>query len=98
MFFNIQTNDLPITSYLAVLADDSAVFTVSGSAVIARQNMYFQLLRNYFKKWKFHANIAKASFLTFPKRMERKDMPAIIFNCVDIPESRSKNYQGIILE
>ncbi|CAD6232618.1 GSCOCG00006977001-RA-CDS, partial [Cotesia congregata] len=105
ILFLYYINDIPKdnNTNLALFADDTALYNVSGNKRIAldRLQKYLDTLIQYYTKWKIKINEAKTELIIISKRIKIKknedNLTININNTIIEPKTNAK-YLGVILD
>lgn len=99
--FLIYINDIPKSNntQLALFADDTAIFTSSGSKEIISKHLQNHLneLETYYNKWKIKINVNKTEFLLLSHKNKKMKSQINLYN-EKINLANKAIYLGLILD
>lgn len=104
ILYSLFTSDVPVPSNctVATFADDTILMSAATdpSIIIRDLEKGYELLQNYFHRWKIKLNDAKTEAIFFTRRRAMRYLPQreLILSSQVIPWNNKLKYLGVILD
>ena len=100
ILYLLFTYDLPTLSgvLIGTFGDDTVILSTAHNPHIASAKLQRSLndISQWLKTWRIRANETKSVHITFT--LCKKDCPAVSFNGIQIPQSKTAKYLGLHLD